>query len=63
MVINQNPEKQRIFSKENINTKRRQETYTDVANGNIKDEPQSELSEGATAAVSITKYHENFSSL
>ena len=36
VVINQNPESQHIFGKENINAKRRQETYTDAVYGNIK---------------------------
>ena len=36
VVINKYPENQHIFGKENINTKRRPETYTDALYGNIK---------------------------
>ena len=36
VVINKYPENQHIFGKENINVKRRQETYTDAVHGNIK---------------------------
>ena len=36
VVINKNPENQHIFGKENINVKRRQETYADAVHGNIK---------------------------
>ena len=36
VAINKYPENQRIFGKENINAKRRQETYTDAVHGNIK---------------------------
>ena len=34
--INKNPGNQHIFGKENINEKRRQETYSDAVHGNIK---------------------------
>ena len=36
VVIDKYPENQHIFGKENINVKRRQETYTDAVHGNIK---------------------------
>ena len=36
VIINQSPENQHIFGKENINTKHRQATYTDTVLGNIK---------------------------
>ena len=36
VVINKYPENQHIFGKENINTKRAHETYTDAVHGNIK---------------------------
>ena len=36
VVLNKYPENQRIFAKENINAKRRQETFTDAVHGNIK---------------------------
>ena len=36
VVINKYPENQDIFGKENINAKRRHETYTDAARGNIE---------------------------
>ena len=36
VVFNKYPENQHIFGKENINVKRRQDTYTDAVHGNIK---------------------------
>ena len=35
VVKNQFPENQHIFHKDNINAKRRQETYTDAVHGKI----------------------------
>ena len=39
VVVNKYPENQYIFGKENINVKRKKETYTDAVHGKIKNMP------------------------